>query len=740
MSHASGICSPCTDDASCADGEICLPSGVCAQSTRCVEDLDCGADEECNAEGLCQPRPQCTLDRNCDANELCIGGQCVNSPACMQSQDCPDGFECVGGNCFETLCRGAEDCDRGEVCDAGECVVPPAALSCFVATPSGTIADGQTVALEAFALDSDGNGVAAIFRWTSDNPAVAVVDPTGRNAVGKAAAGTANFAATLATGDPVMCTGTVSLVNQGPVMAGNLRISVINGETGAPVDGATVYLGMTQQTTANGGLSTFMRPTTAFDVTVIHPDYNVITVQGINTGDVKLPLYPRRGNGPIGGFTGEFDTSGIGSTGDINLGLAGASLAGGLLELDLTAILGESFVTPVNIPGLINTDFPFPGGLTVNGSALGFPLDFKKTYYAQSASGARLAWGLAGKVPLRDIIQLGMGGGGQGNVLATLLPLFNRFDHIAQPIQVAAIPRITDTMDIDGDGDTTEPVPNYGQFPVKTLRPSVRQSLTTDIAISNFPTLPDGPAQFALLLGASLLDAPGLVPLGISATADDDGDGRPDTRRLSMAPPSGSLANGRYAVVALAFGNGGGIGNGFNLPGDFSAALWNGQSFPTALSLGTFPNASTVQIDNATRSISVQSSAGPLYRVRFITADRSWDVWSYGTSLGMGTYSSTISVPGYPISSVDPFTTGAVVVDAIQTNSTMNDLVKSHRCGTATRGILVGIQSHDRAIAHHSDSFEGPSDEEHGSCSVGCRGVCRRLQCEVSRDHRAPRG
>lgn len=685
-----GACLPCGSDADCGEGEICLDSGACSAATRCGDDSDCGAEEQCTNDGVCEGRPQCTLDRNCDDNELCIGGQCVLAPECSADAECPDGFECVGGNCFEELCRGPEDCERGLICDAGECVEPPIVTTCFVATPGGLIAQGQTVPLEAFAVDQDGNGVAAIFRWTSDNVAVATVDPTGRNALGMAAAGKAVFTAQLATGDPIVCDGAAEFTNLGPVMAGGLRVSVIHGETGALLDGAQVLLGdgATQGTTANGGVVNLALPNGAFDLTVVHPSFNLVTVQGIQGTDIRIPVFPRRGSGPVGGFTGEFDLSAIGSTGDISLGLAGASLAGGLLDLDLTAILGEPFVTPVNIPGLGGGDFPFPGGLVVYGQALGFQLDFKPTYYAQSAAGARLAWGLAGKVPLRDLIQLGTGGGGQDAVLSTLLPLFNRFDHTAQPIQVSAIPRVTDTMDIDGDGDTTEQLPDYASFPTKNLRPSVRQSLTTDVAISNFPILPTGQAGLAMLLGASVLDAPGIVPLGISATSDDNGDGRPDTRRLSIAPPSGALANGRYALVALAFNTDGGFNNGFNLPTDFSASLWNGQSFPTAISLGTFPDASAIQISDANRTVTVQSSAGPLYRVRMVMADYSWDVWSYGTSLGMGAYSHTIEIPGAPMSSSDPFASGAILVDAIQTTSSINDLVKTTGVGLRQAGLV----------------------------------------------------
>lgn len=681
-----GACAACKEDDQCPDGLACLEDGTCGEDNSCRSDEECEATQECRG-GMCLPRPGCVIDSDCGADELCISGVCIFAPECEMNDDCAEGFECVAGNCLEEVCRGPADCENGQLCDAGECVDPPPAISCFVVTPDGLITDGQLVPLEAFAQDGDGNGVAARFNWSSSQPNVADVGSSGTNAEGGTDAGVAVFTATLDTGTPVQCTGEARLTNPGPVTMGQLRVAVIHAETGAPVGGATVEVGNAIATTSSGGIAALTQPMGDFDLTVRHPDFNWVTVQGISTDDVVIPISPKTGTGPIGGFTGEFDTSQITAQGDITLGLAGASIPGGLLELNLTKILGEPFVTPINIPGLGGDDFPIPGGLIAYGGAFGFQLDIKREYYATAPAGGKIAWGLAGKVPLSELISLAQGGGGGDDILTTLLPLFNRFDHGSRPINVTALPRIVDSADIDGDGDTMEIVPDYNAFPNETITPRVRQTLATDVNVSNFPQLPGGPAELALLVGGTLLNSPGLVPLGISATSDEDGDGRPDTRRLTIAPPAGSLAGGRFTLVALAFRTDG-LGANFDFPPNVSAALWTGQSFPTAIALGTFPDQSNVTVNNGARTLTVQADAGPLYRVRMVGADRSWDVWTLGPAGVMGSFNHTITIPQSPQGAPNFFANGEILLDAIQTNVTLDSLVRANGVGIKNAGLV----------------------------------------------------
>lgn len=684
-----GVCQGCADDSWCGEDELCSDDGRCVPDLRCMGDEDCAPEERCGTNGVCVPRAQCFLDSQCrNEGEICIGGRCVLAPECTDDMDCADGFECVGGNCFEKLCRGPQDCERGEVCDGGQCVMPPVAASCFVATPSGVIADGQLVQLEAFALDQNGQGVSALFRWTSSNPAVASIDAAQRNAVGGTAAGTTTISATLATGDPIVCTPSATLTNLGPVPMGGLRVVVVENQSGAPIANAQVLIGGTVQVTDAAGVASFPIPTGSYEVTVVHPNFNILTVQDLQATDIRLPLSTRRGSGPVGGFKGKFDTSALGSTGEVTVGLAGASLAGGLLEVDLINLLGDSFASRINIPGIVNETIPLPGGIIAYGGAFGFNINVKDTYYARSSSGARMAWGLAGKIPLRELISLGQGGG-QGLVLATLLPLFNRFDHGSTPFLSVERPQVVDSADINGNGDTMELVPDYTNFPTINLRPATRQTLTTDVDVSNFPVLTNGQAELAILLGGTVLDSPGLVPLGISATNDENGDGRPDMRRLSIAPPAGALTGGRYALVAIAFTTEN-VGLGVDgLPNDLSVSLWNGQSFPSSIRLGTFPGASTTTLDAASRQVTLNAAAGPVYRLRIVSPTVTWDVWSSGPAGTMGAFAHTITVPASPLSAIDPFQAGSIVLDAIRTNVTTNELVRANGVGLKNAGLVT---------------------------------------------------
>jgi hypothetical protein len=631
------------------------------------------------------------LDGDCGDEESCLNGQCTFAPDCEADTDCREGFECVGGQCYETVCRGPEDCPADQFCDAGECVDPPSAASCFVAAQNGVISENQQYQLEAFAVDAEGNGLPANFEWTSSNPAVASIDAAGPNAVGEGGTGTTTITAEIAdTG--TACSGEVVLTGQEPVSTGNFRVVVTDAENGQAVSGAEVVLsnGATASTNASG-VATLNAAQGQYDVSVFSDPHNYVTVRDVQATDVRISVSPRRGNGPVAGFTGEFDLSQVSSTGDVTLGLAGASIAGGLLNLDLERLLGEPFLTHLEIPGMGSQDIPLPGGLVMFGQVFGIDLDFKRTYYANTSGGARIGWGLAGKVPAQRLISLFQGGGGgAGDVLTTLLPLFNRFDHATQPLNLVEQPRVQDTGDRDGDGDTTEMVPDYDAFPQVALGPHVRQNLVTDVDVSNFPTMSDGVAEVAVLVGGSVLSGPGYVPLGISATSDEDGDGRPDTRRLTMAPPHGSIAGGRFGVVALAFRSEDvGFQNGIELPDEFSASLWNGQSLPTSIGLGTFPDASTGSVDDATRTVSVTADAGPVFRVRLVSSERTWDVWSRGGPGVQGTFTHQITVPSVPSGRTDIFSSAEVFVDAIAAQVTMDDLVRATGIGLRDAGLAA---------------------------------------------------
>ena len=683
-----GGCEFCVDDSSCAPGEVCS-MGTCVPDADCGTDADCPPSQRCAPDGVCRDRPDCLFDDDCPRNQICFAGRCTLSEECTVDEDCPNGQECVGGNCFVELCRGPEDCPADQLCDAGECVDPPAVSSCVVVTQDQLIAEGQRVPLEAFAFDANGVGIAATFSWSSSDSTVARIVP-GPSAQGGASAGVALISAV--TTDGVACSGVAQLENPGPIMPASLRVVVNDMESGLPVAGAEVIVNGVSATTNAQGVATLADPPVSlYEVSVFDTDYNYLTIQGVSARDIRLQLQKKSGTGPVSGFTGEFDTSGLHTSGNITLGLAGASLAGGLLDFELTRLLGDTFVTLLDVPGVVSQDIPLPGGLIGYGGALGFNVELKRTYYAQSAGGPRITWGLAGEVPFGELLDFAMGGGFDGgSVIAQLLPLFNRFDHAAVPQVMVELPRVSDTIDIDRDGDTNEQLPDYLAFPQIDMRPSVQQTLVTDVAISNFPVLADGPTSVAVLVGGAVLPSPGFAPMGISATADEDGDFRPDLRRLSIAPAYGPLVGSRYSIVALTFGNGFGFDpSGFELPREYSASLWSGQSFPTALSLGTFPDASQGFTDDSIRTVYVSSNAGPMHRVRMVGTDRTWDVWTVGPPGIMGQFGNEIVVPAAPGGADDIYVSGDIFVDAIQTNANMDDLISASGIGLRNAGLVT---------------------------------------------------
>ena len=685
-----GSCAPCEADAQCPSRMVCdTNSGECVDGQACESDSDCPADKECD-DGTCVDRPECLLDGDCGEQEICLNGRCTYSPECETTDDCDDGFECVGGRCYETRCRGPEDCADGEICEAGECIEPdPDEVdSCFVAGRSMVISENQRVRLEAFAVDADGNGVPANFVWTSSDTSVATID-SNQYAVGAGGTGTTTVTAETAGGG-ISCSGEYVLEGQADVPADEIRVVVVDGATGSAVSNAEVVLENGNTATTNSaGVAMLPDPQSAYTVTVYAGAYNWVTVQNIQAEDIRIPLTEKQGSGPVAGFTGQFDESQLNTTGDITLGLAGASLPGSLLDMDLQKLLGDPFVTEIEVPGFGSQTFPLPGGLVAHGQVFGLDLNVKETYYVNTSGGARLGWGLAGKVPAQRLINLFQGGGGQGDVLTTLLPLFNRFDHAVRPLNLQEQPRVTDSNDIDGDGNTSEQVPDYNGFPNVTLTPTVQQNLVSDVDVSNFPVMTDGDASVAVIVGGTYLDSPGLVPLGISATSDEDGDGTPDSRRLSLAPPHSSATGGRYTVMAIAFRpDDVGISGGVQFPDEFSVAMWNGQSLSPSIGLGTFPDAANGSVDDSNRQISFDADAGPLYRVRLVGSERTWDVWSLGSAGSGGVFTHTMTLPTPHAGRTDLFQNGEILLDTVSTNVTLDDLVRATGVGLREAGLV----------------------------------------------------
>jgi len=641
----------CQGDNDCGRGEICeggfcqtaqcvgtgtngCDPGTRCQAQRCVPfsacdaDVDCASTEQCD-NGICEARRTCVGDANCNADEQCIDGYCHVAATCTARADCDASQDCVGGQCVPYTCRGNDSCPDQQLCEAGDCVDPDPvapASRVVILTPPQSIFPTEEITFQAVALDADNNIlVGSSFSWASSNEAAATIDEAAL-AIGGNTAGVANITATLIgtaiTSEPV------ALRNPGPPTADLDRVLVVDSRTGAAINGAVVNRGAESATTDASGVATFSHNAAAQTLSIFANGYNYLTIVATTASDVLAPLSPARGGSGIGGFKGGFDLSGAHTTGDITIGLAGASLDPELANLDLQTLLGDSFNTQINIPGIFQGAFPLPGGLVLYGTVFGFPLNLKNTYFARTPGGLKVGWSFGGLINGQDAIGL-VGGGDAASILPTVLGFFEGFDHGVRPIDVTERPLVADSRDIDGDGNTTELVPDYDSFNSYEMAPNVRQRLRTSVQVGDF-NQPDG--AFAILVGGVVNQGIGFVPLGINVSQDDNGDGTPDLAQLKMAPPHSGLSAGDYQIVAITFDPGqvsAGLDSGIDLPDDISVVLWGGRSIPTDLTFNhAFLPIPTGQWAGPNRQFTGGGVAdADFYRVTFVGDDASWDVW-----------------------------------------------------------------------------------------------------------------
>lgn len=683
-----GYCLPveCTgtgfDD--CPEGERCNGEGECEPYTPCDFDTDCADGEFCSDEGdfgICEPLEPCLSDLSCDDGQICENGFCIPTSDCTDSSECDDDSACIGGLCVPDLCRGDSDCATGEVCEEGACVeVPDAVIDrVVILTPAQTLRPGDRATFEAVALDGSGaivRGVAFAFQTDADASVGAM---SGATFTAANTPGTARVTARPA-GEDTPVSEPVVVRNLGALTTGS-RVFAIDAATGTSIDAFTLVTGDGETREAEDGVVSFEAPVSG-DVHVFATGYDAVGITGLDSaGDVLVPLPRLTLEQEVGGFTGSMDFSRISTRGDASIGLAGAALAGQLVDLDLNAVLGDPINTSLGIPGVGGGEFPLPGGLVLSVDFFGIG-DVKGTYYARSDAGLTFAWALGGQVQVNDLIDLFTGGGGGdlAGILAAILPLFESFDHDLLFFDAEGLPLAADADDLDGDGDTSELLPDYDAFPEFELSPFVPQRYRTEVAWPALPTLGGEQTQIAVLVGGVVVDGVGFVPTGISA-AEADEDGVPEEIVLRMAPSHSGLGVGDFAVVGIAFsGAGGGFGGGgLELPSTISARMLVDERLPERVDLGSRPFLSipdTIAYDTGGRSVSGASIDAELVRLTFVSPEGRWHVWAPGGDVA-------ITLPASPLDGVDYAADAVVRVEGVQVSgSSYTDLVAPGGAGT----------------------------------------------------------
>ncbi|MBD3209970.1 hypothetical protein GF318_01160 [Candidatus Micrarchaeota archaeon] len=73
------------------------------------------------------PPPECVEGGDCEEDEICVAGECVEAPECTGDADCLPGYICENQECIEDVsCYSDEGCPAGSVCEDNECVPVPA--------------------------------------------------------------------------------------------------------------------------------------------------------------------------------------------------------------------------------------------------------------------------------------------------------------------------------------------------------------------------------------------------------------------------------------------------------------------------------------------------------------------------------------------------------------------------------------------------------------------------------------
>ncbi len=589
----------CCEGLTCIEGKCvsCLKSGE-----SCLEDNECCQSPNaqwCNFDGVCAKCEKiggtCSVDDDCcpaakgEKPIICKSDKKCGS-ICQSDKDCESEnkvCDLVAGECVTPACSSDEEC-APKKCIAGKCGdFTETPDKCAITSRVSTIYKDQKIQLHAIAYKGTTIIPWQTFTWTSSVPASVAVDNNGV-ITGGDSAGVSKISAKVGNID---CENTLSVKNILPTDSGNVRVVVLDQKTGKPVSDATVVIGDKSPvvTDATGLAEVVSSPA---DVHVFHADYAYVSVVGANKNDYVIYLPPKTDINKAGGFRGKFDFSQL-KYHSIELGIAGCSVAGDLLNFDLNTIVGEMLAESIVLtePTSVDECVELPSGLVLTAKKYGIDDLIKKNYRVVCEEGYRSAWGLGGGLSDSEITALInllspiISSGDDlniGQILASILPLFNKFSHgSASALKVEPIPTITTPM---GEGKCkSKPISDKPKIADFDKFPQVNMTLTMKLLLKtvfNMPELPKIRGRFfggLIGLGAIYIPDMGVVPMGLTAGTDTDdpkvpGDGKinkptnnPDNLSdgqlmLRIAPAYNGFETNKYvyAFLAIDFNNFGG--------------------------------------------------------------------------------------------------------------------------------------------------------------------------------------
>ncbi len=547
---------PCYDDADCEGNSACDPYKFLCRDSECVTDFDC--------EGFADTRTRCAEN-----------GLCLPIP-CSSGEDCPEAHYCTAG-----LCRALPTCD--EISDIRIDPILP------------LLRMGESRALTARVLDVHGTVIPSdhSFEWTSMNPDVVSVNGETGLATGGLVSGTTSILVRLTFSETdcrgVSFSNSISLRNFSKETSG-VRVVVIDAVTGLGIGDAGVQLNGENGRTPTGidqGVVRFESDAPPFDIHVFHENYHYFSAYQVQTNDLLIPLAPFHGVAQTGGIRAEPDVP-ISSLLDPQLMsrfyLIGMGHIGSLLDLSMESLFpGYLKTTNAYHEGRpFNSMIPFPANVSMNpqaakdfdGIVLSDPSDLplRNGVFAEGDPGASVAWILGGNIPTADFLDLvtariheewiasraflvsalGYSGNFRHGLLGGLSP--KALSTI--PDDGSRTPEFLNEEDLNGNGITTDFIPDYENFDDLGDTLALGQALNQNLRISigQMPNLNGNPLEGLLAVIGARTTGNQFVPLGLTSRlleTTEEEETESAGIDLPFSPYYGSLYD-RYTTLVMA--------------------------------------------------------------------------------------------------------------------------------------------------------------------------------------------
>lgn len=499
----------CLGDFTCLGGGICVDGSCtipdCAESSdcndearfceagRCTNFTTCGADGDCFDPNLfcnidvepvrCDERPACRADSECGLGGLCLDRHCRPAESCFVDDDCLDqDDECIASRCVNRPdCRGDVDCANGRICSDLRCIDAPTAVgAAFVVVadrlgscdPSCTrvVFVGEELAMHAQGFDVDGNPVAGAVRA---NPVAAVTIISAVDNLTRARAQAAGTAS-LEFGNVI-----VTLI----VHDATAPLSVLVTETdGSPVAAVDVEVAGVSVPTNAAGLATFdPRPVVVGEGLVIARfggsgsarSGGRTTIVPLNDAatTVRLVLPPARAPDLAAALRVTITSTGD-EVGPVGIGFALPAL-NDAKDVSLPTLFGDVTQGEVILPVIGALPIAVSSAMTLNAS---LPLVGEQVVRAQAqvrvAAGPAFVTAWEDRREQQDLVALALAADPTNTVLDFVETSESMDTEIINAGVVIEQPLVTDVSDRDGDGDTTELIPDFVNAPAVEARPS----------------------------------------------------------------------------------------------------------------------------------------------------------------------------------------------------------------------------------------------------------------------------